>query len=44
MSCKFAVRTDEFHGWKCSVAEGPCMFLLPNSKKCAEEYGQISKT
>lgn len=40
MSCKCAVRTDEYHGWECSVSEGACMFLVPDSKRCAEEYGE----
>ena len=38
MGCKCAIATDEYHGWECSITEGPCMFLVPNSKKCAEEY------
>lgn len=40
MDCKYAINTDEYHGWECSVMEGPCMFLYPNSKRCAEEYGE----
>lgn len=40
MSCKCAIRTDEYHGWECSITEGACMFLTPNSKACAEEYGE----
>lgn len=40
VSCKCAVRTDEYHGWECSVSEGACMFLVPDSKRCAEEYGE----
>lgn len=38
--CKCAIRTDEYHGWKCSITEGACMFFIPDSKKCAEEYGE----
>ena len=26
MTCKCAVRTDEYHGWKCSITEGSCIF------------------
>lgn len=22
MSCKCAIRTDEYHGWECSITEG----------------------
>ena len=40
MGCKCAIVTDEYHGWECSITEGPCMFLVPNSKKCAEKYGE----
>lgn len=40
MSCKCAVRTDEFHGWACTVTDGACMFFHPDSKACAETYGE----
>lgn len=40
MSCKAAKRTDEYHGWKCEITEGACMFLNPDSKTCAEKYGE----
>lgn len=40
MACKCAVRTDEYHGWECSITEGACMFITPDSKKCAEKYGE----
>lgn len=40
MSCKCAIATDEYSGWECSITGGRCMFLVPNSKKCAEIYGE----
>lgn len=40
MICKCAKPTDEFHGWECSVSGGSCMFLFPDSKRCAEVYGE----
>lgn len=40
MSCKCAKQTDEYHGWECEITEGECMFLIPNSKACAELYGE----
>lgn len=40
MGCKCAIETDQYHGWECSITEGPCMYLYPNSKACAEEYGE----
>ncbi len=38
--CTAAYPTDEYHGWGCEITEGPCMFLWPDSKRCAEEYGE----
>lgn len=40
MSCKCAIRTDEYHGWECSITEGMCMFLYPDSRACADMYGE----
>ncbi len=40
MGCKCAKVTDEWHGWECSVTGSACMFLYPDSKKCAELYGE----
>ena len=38
--CSCAKRTDEYHGWECEVSGGACMFLFPDSKACAEKYGE----
>lgn len=38
--CKAAYHTDQWHGYGCEITEGPCMFLRPDSKRCAEEYGE----
>ncbi|WP_434290885.1 hypothetical protein [Clostridium botulinum] len=40
MSCKCARVTDQYHGWECTVTDGPCEFLIPNSKQCAEIFGE----
>lgn len=40
MSCKCAYRTDEWHGWGCTVSGGECMYLHPDSKACARDYGE----
>lgn len=40
MSCKWAISTDEYHGWECSITEGACMFLHPDSRACADMYGE----
>lgn len=40
MSCTLGRTTSEFHGWSCMVTGGECMFLVPDSKACAEIYGE----
>lgn len=40
MGCKYAAKTDQYHGWKCTVTGGECAFLTPNGKLCADEYGE----
>lgn len=40
MVCTCSIKTDEYHGWECSITEGPCMFFIPNSKACASKYGE----
>ena len=40
MACKAARALDEYHGWECEITGGACMFLIPNSKACAEKYGE----
>lgn len=43
MGCKAAIPTDEYHGWECEITEGACMFLHPDSRRCAKEYGEGNK-
>lgn len=38
--CTCAKPTDEYHGWECIIQGGPCMYLMPNSKACARDYGE----
>ena len=38
--CKAAYHTNEYHGFECSITEGPCMFLYPDSEACASQYGE----
>lgn len=38
--CKAAYHTDEWHGYGCNITEGACMFLFPDSRACAEQYGE----
>jgi len=40
MACKCARPTDEYHGWSCTVTDGACVFLIPDSKRCAELYDE----
>jgi hypothetical protein len=39
-SCSCSRSTDEYHGWECTITDGECMFLSPDSKQCAKEYGE----
>ena len=40
MLCKCAKPTNQYHGWKCTISDGACMFSVPNSRACAEIYGE----
>jgi hypothetical protein len=40
MACSCAKQTDQWHGWECTVTDGECMFYTPDSKWCAEIYGE----
>jgi len=40
MGCKCAKVTDEYHGWECSITDGECIYMYPDSKRCAKEYGE----
>lgn len=39
MACKCA-KFDADDGYICTVTGDRCMFMFPNSKRCAEEYGE----
>ena len=39
MSCKCS-KYDMDEGYKCSVTGDRCVFMIPNSKACAEMYGE----
>ena len=39
MACKCA-KFDEDNGWICDVSGDRCVFFIPNSKACAEMYGE----
>ncbi|MBQ3543444.1 MAG: hypothetical protein IJA34_00405 [Lachnospiraceae bacterium] len=29
--CPYAVSTDEYHGWECSITGDSCLYLFPTS-------------
>lgn len=39
MSCKCATWDDD-EGYVCSVSGGCCMYMFPDSKQCAKDYGE----
>jgi len=39
MSCICALYDDEGR-YNCSISGDSCIYLIPNSKRCAEEYGE----
>lgn len=38
--CRCAIITDEFGVYECEVLGGECEFFIPDSKKCAELFGE----
>jgi len=40
MSCKCAKYDLEDGRYNCSVTGDDCMYMIPDSKKCAEEWGE----
>lgn len=40
MSCKCASFDSDSCRWECSVSGDGCIFVIPNSKACAEMYGE----
>ena len=40
MGCKYATFNSDSGRWNCSVSGDGCMYLAPNSKRCAEDYGE----
>jgi hypothetical protein len=40
MGCKYATFNPDSGRWNCSVSGDGCMYLTPNSKRCAEDYGE----
>ena len=40
MGCKAAKQSDQYHGWECEITGGACLLFYPDSKVCAEKYGE----
>ncbi|BBF41982.1 hypothetical protein lbkm_0662 [Lachnospiraceae bacterium KM106-2] len=40
MSCKSAKYDPDEGGYYCEVSGDQCMYLIPSSKACAEEFGE----
>lgn len=40
MSCKCATYDPDSGRWQCSVSGDGCIYLIPNSKRCAIDYGE----
>jgi hypothetical protein len=38
MSCKCATLQVDEGRYKCSVSSDGCMYMIPNSKRCAEQF------
>ena len=38
--CSSSYITDEWHGYGCEITGGACAFVRPNSKACAEIFGE----
>jgi len=34
LACKYAVPTDQYHGWECEVTGDSCVMLPPTYKAC----------
>lgn len=41
MGCLYAIETDEYHGYECSVSGGACMYLYPDSKDVQESMEKV---
>ncbi len=40
MACKCSTFDPEEGRYYCSVSGDQCMYYIPNSKQCAEDYGE----
>lgn len=40
MGCKCSSYDEDLGRYKCSVSGDECVYFIPNSKSCAEEFGE----
>lgn len=40
MGCRAATFDDDIGRFQCDVSGSECMYLFPDSKRCAEDYGE----
>lgn len=40
MACKCAEYDGDSGRYQCSVSGDGCMYMIPNSKRCAKDYGE----
>jgi hypothetical protein len=40
VSCKCATFDPDEGRWQCSVSGDGCVYYVPNSKACAQDYGE----
>lgn len=40
MSCKCVTFDSDSCRWQCEVSGDGCIYFIPDSKRCAEEYGE----
>jgi hypothetical protein len=40
MACKCATYEPDEGRYICEITDCQCMYYIPNSKRCAEEYGE----
>ena len=40
MACECATYDPDSGRYECSVSGNGCMYMIPNSERCVEEYGE----
>lgn len=40
IGCISAIPVEEYNGWECEITGGACVYMFPNSRHCAEDFGE----